>query len=134
MAEEKGFGSTLALVTGGVILLGLVNSAFSGDPKPAPSPSPTRVMPRGQPQPPPDGFMLARAEREVRGLLKDPDSAVFGEMYVRRAPALVVCGTVNSRNSFGGMAGRQRFISGSVTSLEEQMRAGEMDKVWGRVC
>lgn len=68
-------------------------------------------------------------------MLKDPDSAKFGEVrtgWTSGKP--VTCGYVNSRNGFGGMTGRQRFISGSVTAVEEQMPAGEMDKAWDRLC
>lgn len=133
MAQEKGFGSTLAIVGGGVILLVLANNAFSGDRKPTPSPSPS-PSPRIVAASPPDSLLMARAEREVSVMLKDPESARFGTMHVRRSPALVVCGTVNSRNSFGGMSGSQRFISGAVTALEEQMATGEMEKLWLRVC
>lgn len=135
MADEKGFGSTLALVGGAVVLLVLANNAFSGDPKPAPTPSPTASPPTAASSDgPSDGLMIIRAQREVRALLKDPDSAKFGAIHVRRSPALVACGTVNSRNSFGGMTGAQRFVSGTVTALEEQMKPGEMDQLWQKVC
>ncbi len=68
-------------------------------------------------------------------MLKDPDSAKFEAVrtgWTSGAP--VTCGYVNSRNGFGGMTGRQRFISGNVTAVEEQMPAGEMDKAWDRLC
>lgn len=134
MAEEKGFGSTLLLVGGAVVLLVVANNSFSGDPKPAATSSPNPVASSPTPNGPSDGLMIVRAQREVRGLLKDPDSAKFGDIHVRRSPALVACGTVNSRNSFGGMAGSQRFVSGTVTALEEQMKSGEMDQLWAKVC
>lgn len=83
----------------------------------------------------PDWRLIAYGQDEVRKLLRDPGAAEFGRTYVsRRAGVAAICGTVNSRNGFGGMAGPQRFTSGSMTALEEQMQAGAMDEVWNKVC
>ena len=50
-------------------------------------------------------------EAGLRRVLKDPDSARFGEFIGGRNEqnALVVCGYVNGRNSFGGMTGPEPF-------------------------
>ena len=44
--------------------------------------------------------------------LRDPGSAQWGEVLVRRAGAMeAVCGTVNARNAFGGYVGMTRFVA-----------------------
>lgn len=57
----------------------------------------------------------AAIEAEVKQNLKDPDSAQFRN--IKRFPDDVVCGEVNSRNSFGGYAGYQPFahVDGKVS-------------------
>lgn len=74
-------------------------------------------------------------QAEIKKRLKDPESAQFrnSAFYDSRVP--VVCGEVNSRNSFGGYTGFQRFVAaGEVTRVESEMAAGEMDKVWAQFC
>ncbi|MCD9005185.1 hypothetical protein LDO31_02850 [Luteimonas sp. XNQY3] len=75
-------------------------------------------------------------QRRVQRNLKDPASAEFRNVHLsKKSGAPVVCGEVNSKNSFGGMGGYQRFVSaGDIQALEEQMGAGEMDKTWAQVC
>jgi hypothetical protein len=48
----------------------------------------------------------------VRRELKDPFSAVFGELKAVRHPdnTFTVCGAVNAKNSFGGYIGDNLFI------------------------
>lgn len=82
-------------------------------------------------------FVWIRAnQRLIKGRLKDPDSARFGEDYVSyKIGAPVVCGTVNSRNSFGGYAGAERYIGGGETIgtfLESE--ASDFDDLWRQVC
>lgn len=82
-----------------------------------------------------DATYITLAQDAVRQRLRDPDSAEFSEIHVsRRAGVVAVCGYVNSRNGFGGMGGRQRFISGGATGLEEDFAEGEMDASWARLC
>lgn len=58
----------------------------------------------------------ARDADEVRNIvrqsLKDPDSAKFSESIAtsRKGNNLVGCGSVNSKNSFGGYVGDTRFM------------------------
>ena len=75
-------------------------------------------------------------QERVRHNLKDSRSAEFRNVHFSdRSGAPVVCGEVNSKNSFGGMSGFQRFVAaGDVQALEEQMGPGEMDKTWAQVC
>ena len=133
MATDIGQRNTILLIGAAVIALVVVDRAFNGEtPPPAPKPAPTHAVtvPVG---PSPD-LLKIRAQREVKAILRDPDSAVFTDMVAHSAPALVVCGLVNSRNGFGGMTGNQRFISGAVTAVEDQMAAGEMDNLWAKAC
>ena len=61
--------------------------------------------------------MIEASKDGVSSLLKDPKSAVFQNVgYVDHlTPA--VCGQANSRNSFGGMTGFQRFIARGETMV-----------------
>lgn len=84
---------------------------------------------------PSDSAFIVAAQEEVRGRLRDPSSAEFSDMrVVRKGEATVVCGTVNARNGFGGMAGPQRFISGAVTGLESDFAPGEFEVSWSKLC
>lgn len=82
---------------------------------------------------------IARGQEAAKAKLKDPGSAQFRAVYFNRATdgLPVTCGEVNSRNSFGGYSGHQKFISAGkpeLTYLEEQMAAGEFAKVWNTLC
>jgi hypothetical protein len=66
-----------------------------------------------------------KVEAAVRSRLKDPASAMFGGLAagVTSKGYVVFCGTVNSRNSFGGYVGQQPFAAslsptGAVSSVE----------------
>lgn len=80
-----------------------------------------------------------RGKDAVRAKLKDPDSAQFRSVFFRRGPdgVPVACGEVNSKNSFGGYGGFQKFISAGkaeLTFLEEEMADGEFAPAWNRFC
>src|SRR3546814_20001358 len=80
---------------------------------------------------PSDAIYKAAADKLVRRQLRDPESAIFSDMYVvgpRPARSAVVCGTVNSRNGFGGMAGGTRFIVGPTIVCKGQ--AEEIGREW----
>jgi hypothetical protein len=54
----------------------------------------------------------ADVEHDVAAALKDPASAEFGEITVRGdGISRIACGTVNSKNSFGGYTGHQPFMA-----------------------
>lgn len=77
------------------------------------------------------------ARDAVKAKLRDPDSAIFSDVFVsRRSGSPIACGKVNSRNGFGGMTGAQRFISNgaNLAFLEEEMADGTIGEVWGRFC
>lgn len=89
----------------------------------------------------PTGQEIAYIRKEqaaVRDTLKDPASATFSGLRVsRKGGPPVVCGYVNSKNSFGGYTGKQMFVSASaagITVSEEDMAKGEMAKLWAKMC
>ena len=128
MAEK---GSQGLVVLGVVAVIVIAASKFSS-PAPAPLVDPT---PKPSATGVPDWKRFAVAERRVREMLRDPESATFhGERVSSKLGTPVVCGTVNAKNGFGGMTGDQRFISGGATALEEQMAKGEMDRAWAGAC
>jgi len=47
------------------------------------------------------------AKEMILSILKDPDSAKFGNVFLGRQGTM--CGTVNSKNGFGGYTGAQVF-------------------------
>ncbi|MCG8272376.1 hypothetical protein MIC97_12785 [Aquamicrobium sp. NLF2-7] len=53
-----------------------------------------------------------RVKEGIAAILKDPESARFGDFTAAMTPdgAIYVCGTVNARNSFGGYAGSSPFV------------------------
>ncbi|MGE7204923.1 hypothetical protein ACQKJZ_04500 [Sphingomonas sp. NPDC019816] len=129
MSNDKGHATAIFIVGAAVIGLVVANGK-SGQTPPAPKPTATTPANGGQ-----RFGDQAIAQRMVRNMLKDPSSAEFSEVHTGWSSGTpVTCGYVNSRNGFGGMTGRQRFISGNVTALEESMAPGEMGKVWDRMC
>lgn len=84
-----------------------------------------------------ESLWIVKAQESVRARLRDPDSAEFRDVGIhQKNGAPIVCGQVNSRNGFGGMRGFQSFVfAGSIgTFLAEDMKAGEMKKVWQEMC
>ena len=69
------------------------------------------------------------AKETILSMLKDPDSAKFGDVFVGRNGTM--CGTVNSKNSFGGYTGAQVF-----TVDAEFVRIGDNGAVatWNKNC
>lgn len=61
-------------------------------------------------------YSPAVVEMAVKRLLRDPDSAKFGKMSVygdrklRGEQVVVVCGSVNAKNGFGGYGGSKDFV------------------------
>ena len=75
--------------------------------------------------------LQARASIQVaiKSILKDPDSAKFEFLNAK-------CGTVNSKNSFGGYVGAKRFVSvkGIVNLEGHTISTKEMDALWRKHC
>jgi hypothetical protein len=87
-----------------------------------------------------DGKKLGWMEKgmeAVKSKLKDPKSAQFRNVYFHRGADGIpmTCGEVNSKNSFGGYGGFQKFTSAGrsdLTFLEEEV--SDFDTVWNRLC
>lgn len=62
------------------------------------------------------------ARGEVRGLLRDPYSAVFSD---ERAGQDVVCGNVNARNAYGAFSGNAAFVADRTA--ETLLDPGDLD-------
>jgi len=80
---------------------------------------------------------MERGKDAVREKLKDPRSAEFRNVFFHRGPDGVpmTCGEVNSKNSFGGRRGFQKFVSAGqvdLTYLEEEV--SDFYTVWNRLC
>lgn len=61
---------------------------------------------------------IEAAKDTVKRKLKDPDSAKFQDMVVRDYQGgKVVCGEVNSKNSYGGYVGFTPFVSGPESAM-----------------
>ena len=59
---------------------------------------------------PPYSWLGLMAKDKVKETLKDPKSAQFKNVMFRNVGnSPVICGEVNSKNSFGGYIGFQRF-------------------------
>lgn len=113
-----------------LVILGLI---VFGSFLPKPKPGPTATQPAAKPVGMSDEERRVRAERDVKDRLRDPESADFGPMTVRSG---VVCGTVNSRNGFGGMSGKQRFISraGAITVFADDVKGEGFNETWNSLC
>lgn len=75
-------------------------------------------------------------QNRIKNILKDPGSAQFKESFISTSlDTYVVCGHVNSKNSFGAYGGFQRFVSaGTIQAIESDMPAGEMNSLWASAC
>ncbi len=81
-----------------------------------------------------DAFLAqAIAKQAVLGRLKDPDSAKFGQVVARESG--IVCGYVNSKNSFGGYTGDKAFIYFTKKEIAVmQGEAKDFESVWNKQC
>lgn len=73
-------------------------------------------------------------ERAVKQRLKDPDSAKFQGQFVGLKN--IPCGEVNSKNSYGGYSGFQRYLTAQngIVVFERDMPIAEFEKVWSEMC
>ncbi len=80
---------------------------------------------------------MQKGMEAVKSRLKDPGSADFRNVFFHQgkdAPPMT-CGEVNSKNSFGGYIGHQRFVSAGkpdLTFLESDVR--DFGPIWARFC
>lgn len=76
----------------------------------------------------------AVGERAVLARLKDPDSASFRSQF--RGKSGAACGEVNSKNSFGGYKGYQRYMAsgGGLVFFEEEIAPAEFEGAWSNLC
>lgn len=70
-----------------------------------------------------DQAAMESMKRQVSGLLKDPGSAQFTNVRLARG-GTVLCGQVNSKNSYGGYGGAKEFV---VINGEAFLREGSME-------
>jgi hypothetical protein len=80
---------------------------------------------------------MDKGKNAVKQRLKDPSSVEFRNVYFHRGSESipVTCGEVNSKNSFGGYVGFQKFISGGsleLTFLENEV--SDFHNVWNQLC
>ena len=58
--------------------------------------------------------------------LKDPDSAKFGALAaVKYRDGIIVCGTVNAKNSYGGYSGASPFVGEFVGAMFQLQKFGD---------
>lgn len=80
---------------------------------------------------------MQKGMEATKSKLKDPSSAKFQGVYFHQGADSIpmTCGEVNSKNSFGGYGGFQRFVSAGkadLTFLEEQV--ADFPTIWNRFC
>lgn len=81
--------------------------------------------------------LIGIGKNAVRSRLKDPKSAEFKNIYVfvGKNNVPVICGQVNSKNSFGAYVGFQRFVTAGSSELTFlQSDADDFDSVWNKFC
>ncbi len=122
-------GKTIGIIAAAVLAVWIYGKAVPSDPKPTPNPP----SPSATPTEPSDAYRKLMAMGDVQKRLRDPSSADFGPMQVRTG---VVCGTVNSKNGFGGMTGQQRFMSrmGGITAFADDVQDNGFDDAWRSIC
>lgn len=65
-----------------------------------------------------EGFLRA-AKRSITRSFKDPDSALFRDLYISNKATPTLCGEVNAKNSYGGYVGYKRFFYNRAVSGRE---------------
>jgi hypothetical protein len=79
---------------------------------------------------------IAQEEERVRASLSDPESARFrSEVIGGRDGKHFLCGEVNARNTLGGYAGYERFVSGEGRAERAgALGAEHVDALWAERC
>jgi hypothetical protein len=82
-------------------------------------------------------------ELAVKRVLRDPDSAQFGEMHFYNDRKLdgkqvtFACGSVNAKNGFGGYTGSEAFVFVNDTltvAIENEYNNSMFVKLWNALC
>ncbi|MCF5806186.1 MULTISPECIES: hypothetical protein [Pseudomonas syringae group] len=83
-----------------------------------------------------DSKIEAAALDAVLQSMKDPDSTRFGDdLSVNHIQGKnVVCGSVNSKNSFGGFSGFKRFLYFYESKQLAIEPKGDFDRLWHLFC
>ena len=68
-----------------------------------------------------DDELIATAKQKIERQLRDPGSAQYRDVTVRRARLPMVCGEVNAKNAYGGYVGFRRFMVTEKTTLLENL-------------
>ncbi|CDG97401.1 conserved membrane hypothetical protein [Xenorhabdus bovienii str. puntauvense] len=74
---------------------------------------------------------VSMAEYSVKQMLKDPSSAKFSGSRLGSNGA--VCGYVNSKNSFGAYAGKQRYVSSNGLNVIDNGEPN-FEPIWKELC
>lgn len=122
----KKFLKGLVIFFVGIVVLGQVLQELQPPPTPEEKAAQARSAARWEAE--------YRAKQAVLGMLREPESAKFGDVWVAKS-ARVVCGEVNARNGFGGMTGMQRFVIGPAIGLHmEGQQDPEFRTQWNGEC
>lgn len=78
----------------------------------------------------------AASQEAIKRKLKDPRSAEFRNVFFSdKGGSPVTCGEVNSKNSYGGFAGFQRFVAAGNTNLAFlETEVDDFATVWNKLC
>ena len=80
---------------------------------------------------------MQKGMEATKAKLKDPSSAQFRGVYFHQGANGIpmTCGEVNSKNSFGGYGGYQKFVSAGKADLTFlQKQVADFSTVWSRFC
>jgi hypothetical protein len=139
----------LLVLVGVVILIAAVNS-LTGPAQPVPTATAQPPATKPKAMNIVGGACAMYVEPAVKSHLKDPDSAKFGTIHcldnrrmmngkvVRNGGMQVTfaCGTVNSRNGFGGYTGFQHFVEiiEPVQGMFIESQGGVFVDIWNKLC
>ena len=122
----------------GFLVLGAIGSAFKSPPK-EPTPEERAIDARRARE----ATAVAFAKSTIPKQMRDPASAVFGKIdahtdrKLKGLPVTVVCGSVNSKNAFGGYTGMREFVMIAETGALIFNNDGDNSKfvdLWNSLC
>lgn len=87
---------------------------------------------------------LAFAKATIQSRMRDPGSTVFGanttaysDRKYKGQPAVVVCGSVNAKNGFGGYSGPRNFVfirSSNIFAIDNDDDNSTFVRLWKSLC